>query len=95
MDFTSPVSSVFLSGHSVSDFAAVQLGPLGSLLVPPPLAGGRSSLNFCGCWGRYEVVACQCLLRGLSGKLSQLLWLLKCVSHLCSVGIAGNEMLIK
>ena len=41
MDFTSPVSSVFLTGHSVSDFAAVWLGPLGSLLVPPPLARGK------------------------------------------------------
>ena len=29
MGFTSPVSSVILTGHSVSDFTAVQLGPLG------------------------------------------------------------------
>ena len=41
MDLTSLGSSVFLTGHSVSDFAPVWLGPLGSLLVPPPLARGK------------------------------------------------------
>ena len=94
MDFTSPGSSVFLTGHSVTLllYGLVLQEACWCLLLWP---GVRSGLNFCGCWGLYEVVTCWCLLRGLPGKLSQLLWLLKCVSCWHSVGIVGNEMLIK
>ena len=63
MGFTCILS--LLAGYSVSDFTAVLFGPPGSLLVPHPLTRGRSSLNFCGCWGLYGVVASWCLLCGL------------------------------